>query len=88
MATSAAGPHRGDAGRGERLAGLDRNQPAVGDRRAHDAHVQLIGKADVGRETAGAGEERPVLEPRHRPADDGHQRIFAAAALTALRMFW
>ena len=60
----------------------------MGDRRAHHAHVKLAGEVDVGGEAALAGEERPVLEPADRPADERHHRIFSAAARTALRMFW
>ena len=39
------------------------------DRRAHDAHVKLVRKRDVGREPALAGTSGAVLEPRDRAAD-------------------
>ncbi len=60
----------------------------MGERRAHHPHVALAGEIHVGGETALSGQQWPVLEPPDRLADDAHQRIFSAAARTALRMFW
>ncbi len=57
--------------------------------RAHDAHVQLMRKRDIGREAAPAGDERGVLLAADGSADQRHQRdrISCAAARTALMMF-
>ena len=38
------------------------DQPAVRDRRAHHAHVQLAREGDVGGEPAAAGQQRPIFE--------------------------
>ena len=61
---------RDHAGQRQRLRRVDAEDAAMGHRRAHDAHVELAGKADVGGEAALSGEERPVLEPPDRAADD------------------
>jgi hypothetical protein len=37
--------------------------------RAHDPHVQLIREREIGDEAPLAGQERRILEPRHRSAD-------------------
>jgi hypothetical protein len=52
--------------------------------------MQLLWKRHVGRETAAPRHQRPVLQPRNGAADEpGHGlRISAAAARTALMMFW
>ena len=81
-------PHGDHAGQRQRLRRVDTEEAAMRYRRADDAHMELAGEIDVGGEAALSGEERPVLEPPDRAADDAHHRIFSAAARTALRMFW
>ena len=79
----------------------------MGDGGTHHAHVELTGEGDVAGEQAASGDERPILDARHRMAEHaalirprrdgiaGHVirhvtalRICAAAARTALMMFW
>src|SRR5258708_2776460 len=67
--------------------------------RAHDPHVKLMRKRNVGGEPTVAGDKRLVFEPPHRAADMRHSGclgsshhlaafIAAAAAATAFKMFW
>ena len=56
-------PHTLHARQGERLVDIDRQNPPEGNRRSHDAHVNLPVFAIVGCELAAAGQQRPVLEP-------------------------
>ena len=94
-----AGPDRDDAGRGQRRRDVDAAQHGMGVGRAHDAHVQLVREADIADELAAPGEQRRVLEPRDRAAENatgervrGHadhfrpSRSSAIAARTAATM--
>ena len=75
----------------------------MGDGGAHHAHMELMGEGDIAGEQAASGDQRPVLDARHRmpehapfvrPRRDGvgahvtALRISAAAARTARMMFW
>ena len=90
------GPHRRDPGRAKGCLRVDRGDPAMRAVRAHDSHMELVGKRDVGRKPAPPGDQRRVFKPPDPLADErlgpalGHCRppfISAAAALTAFRMF-
>ena len=72
------GPHRDDAGQRPRRGRIDRDDAAVGVRRAHDAHVQLMREIDVAGELAAAGDQRRVFQPRDRLADPRHFCFFHA----------
>src|SRR5262249_48174734 len=61
-------PHGVDARNGARSGDGDRTNHGVRVRRAHDTHVELMRKGDVGRERAAAGDEREILEPPDRAA--------------------
>jgi hypothetical protein len=65
-----AGPDRDHARRGQCVGGVHRFDPAVRQRRAHDAHVKLAGKRHVAGEQATAAHQRRILDPRDRGADD------------------
>src|SRR5205823_9576469 len=83
------GPYGHAAWRRQRLGSVDGNYFSVRMGRAHDAHVQLAGKGSAHGEAALSGDERQILQARYRFADEGVlHRSFAAAARTALRMFW
>ena len=83
-------PHGINAGRGLGFRRLDRDDTAMRMSGAHDAHMKLVRKGDIGDEPPASGDERRVFEPRDRLADDasvlGHGRcaILRAAAHTAL----
>ena len=96
------GPDRDHAGQGARGGRIDRDDPAVGVIRAHDAHVELVRKGNVGGEAAAAPHQRRVFQPCNRLPDPlvvgalvalRHRRppgaalILAAAARTAFTMF-
>jgi hypothetical protein len=53
----------------QRRADADRMDFAVRVRRADDAHVELVGKVDIGGESAAAGNERPVFQPANGATD-------------------
>ena len=89
-------------GKRARGRGVDRDDPAVGVVGAHDAHVELMRKGNVGGEAAAAAHQRRVLQPLDRLPDPlvvagGHlarvigaqpaRAILAAAARTAFTMF-
>ncbi len=87
------GPHRVHARKLQRFFSVDTDQPAVRDRRAHDAHVKLARERDVGGEPAAAGQQRPIFKSANRAADEfaggrHDPRISPAAARTDLMMFW
>ena len=63
------GPHRVDAVFRERRGDVERPDTTVRDVRAHDAHVQLLCKRDIGGKRAAAHQQRPILQARHRLAD-------------------
>ncbi len=68
-------PHCVDARFRQRRARVDRADAAVREIRAHDAHVQLPRKRNVGGKAATSGQQRAILEPRHRPADKFFLRL-------------
>ena len=91
-----SGPHRIYARERARLPGIDRGQPRVRVGGADDAHVQLVGKRNIGCEAAGAAEQWRIFEPRYRAPDElsAHAdpvlracRMSCATARTALMMF-
>ncbi len=63
------GPHRGDAGCFQRRRDIDRAQLGMRIGRAHDPHVQLMRERDVADKAAASGDQRRVLQPRHRAAE-------------------
>jgi hypothetical protein len=63
------GEHRDHAGRGARGGGVDRVDPRVRVRRAHERAVQLAFEPEVGDVAALAGEKTQVFAPAHRRAD-------------------
>ena len=69
-ATSAEVQTAATPGSASALRRVDAEDAAMRDRRADDAHVELAGEVDVGGEAALPGEERPVLQPPDRAADD------------------
>ena len=83
------GPDRDDARQRQRRRVIDARDPPVREGRPHDAHMQLTGERDVGREPAATRHQRPVFEARDGTADEPHHRprISVAAARTALMMF-
>ena len=64
------GPDRMNAGRRAGGGGIDRQQPGVGMRRPHHAHVQLVGKVHIGGKPALAQKQWPILKAGDRPADE------------------
>ena len=70
------GPYRMHAWLRQARAGVDAAQPSVREIRAHDAHVQLLRKRNVGGEPATPHQQRRVLEPHHRPADEFRFRFW------------
>ena len=68
-------PHREHARFRQRRARVDRADAAVREIRAHDAHVQLLRKRNVGGKAATSGQQRAILEPLHRPADKFFLRL-------------
>ena len=65
------GPHREHAGVRPRRLGVDRQDAAVGVRRAHHPHDELMREIDVAGERPAPGHQRRVLQPRDRLADPG-----------------
>ena len=65
-----AGPHRGDAGCGERCRNVNGAQHRMGIGRGHDPHVQLMRETEIADKLAAPENERRVLEPQHRSAED------------------
>ena len=68
-------PHREHACFRQRRARVDRADAAMREIRAHDSHVQLLRKRNIGGKTAAPGQERAVLKPRHRAADKFFLRL-------------
>ena len=82
-----AGPHRHNSRKSLCRFGLDRDDAAVGMRRAHHAHVQQMRKSDVGGERSPARHQRPVLQARNRASDEAHLNPHVrAAARSAAQM--
>ena len=52
--------------------GVDRDDAPVRVHGTHHAHVQLVGKGEVRREQAAAGDQRQILDPRNRTTDMAH----------------
>ena len=91
MAHIVEGPHGVHAGMGARLGLVDGNQLAVRHRGPHDAHMELPRRREIGGVLPAPEKQRAVLKALERGADVLHfARFFisAAAARTALRMFW
>ena len=63
------GEHRVHAGHRERRDGVDRADPGMGVRAAHEAGVQRAGKLDVVDEAAAPGEQRRIFEARDAGAE-------------------
>ena len=85
------GPHRHDAGMAARLGRIDAQDLGVRHGRAHHAHMQLPGRLEVRGILAAPQKQHAIFEALRRGADVFHfARFFisAAAARTALTMFW
>ena len=64
-----AGPHRMNPRHRQRGRGIDGPDLRVGVRRADDPHVELAGEVDVAGEAPPPGDQRRILDPRERPAE-------------------
>jgi len=84
------GPHCNNPRQRARRSRVDRPDAPVRESRAHDAHMKLMWKRNVRCKAAASRHQRPVLQTRDRAANEaGHSlRISAAAARTALMIFW
>ncbi len=76
----------GHPGGGESLLYIDAGDAAVRSGRAHDAHVELAGEADVVGEAPFPEEQGPVLEPPQIFADTAHQAALPAGSSTARKI--
>ena len=94
------GPHRHHARRRQRHRAVDAAQQRMRIRRAHHPHMELMRERDIADELSLSSDQRPILEPRHRAAENSPPgclrpgahaappRNSANAARTAAAMFW
>jgi len=71
------GPHCDDPRHCPRHRNIDRAQLGMRIGRAHHPHVQLTRKRNVADKPAASGNQRRVLQPRHRAAEDAALRYVA-----------
>ena len=79
------GPDRDDSRNVARRGRVDRANARMGMGRTNHAHVQLMGKRDVGGEAAVAGDERPIFKTRYRAADEVHSPRASKWAVSLIR---
>ena len=69
------GPHRDDPRRRLRRGDVDRAQHGMRVGRAHHPHVQLMCEGNVADKPAAPGDQRRVLQARHRAAENAALRL-------------
>src|SRR5947208_14814939 len=99
IAVVGRGPYRDHTRRRQRHRAVDAAQQRMRIRRAHHPHMELMRERDIADELSLSSDERPILEPRHRAAENSAPgclrpgahaappRTSANAARTAATMF-